>query len=185
MSFINKKYIYLIPLLAIVVFSAFRKKNLNHPEKIQWNTHFKAKPDKYSPYAAITATTWQYSYITQIRGNKIHIDFNFIGGVVPEKSWVNNKRIKDKKVSKELLNHEQGHVYINYLLLKKGEDVIRNQKYNTSNYKKLIKHTADKESKKYSDLQARYDDETNHGSNLIAQKKWDIFFKAELKNHID
>ena len=34
MSFINKKYIYLIPLLAIVVFSAFREKNLNHPEKI-------------------------------------------------------------------------------------------------------------------------------------------------------
>ena len=183
MSIIKKKLIYLIPILALVVFSAFSAKNLYNPEKIDWDTHFHGQPDQYSPYAAVTATIWQYSYVTKISANKLHIDFKFKAGVDSEKSWVKTKRIKNKEISKELLNHEQGHVYINYLLLKNGEETIRNQKYTKLNYKKLIKHTADKVSKKYSELQIRYDDETDHGSNLVAQGRWDNLIKKELSKY--
>ena len=79
-------YLWLIPIT--LIFIAFKSNKNSFPEKIEWNTHFNAKPDNQSPYAALTATIWQYSYVTKIFDNHLNIDFKFVAGVVPEKSWV-------------------------------------------------------------------------------------------------
>lgn len=176
-------YIWLTLFVTIVITTAFKANYNAFPEKIKWSTHFNAKPDDYSPYAALTATTWQYSYITKIRDNQLNIDFKFVGGVDPGKSWVKRNRIKNKEISNQLLNHEQGHVYINFLLLKEGELRIRNQNYTINNYKKLIQLTANKISKQYSDMQSRYDNETKHGSDLVAQRQWDDYLKKQLDSY--
>ena len=84
---------------------------------------------------------------------------------------------------RDRLNHEQGHVYINFLLLKEGELRIRNQNYTINNYKKLIQLTANKISKQYSDMQSRYDNETKHGSDLVAQRQWDDYLKKQLDSY--
>lgn len=176
-------YIWLTLFVIIIITTAFKANYTAFAEKIEWNTHFNAKPDDYSPYAALTATTWQYSYITKIRDNQLNIDFKFVGGVDPNKSWVKRNRIKNKEISNQLLNHEQGHVYINFLLLKEGELRVRNQNYTINNYKKLIQLTANKISKQYSDMQSRYDNETKHGSDLFAQKQWDDYLKKQLDSY--
>ncbi len=168
-------------LAALIVFtSSFVSHERLYPETLDWNTHFKASAEFNSPYAAVTSTIWHYSYTATIRNNNLHIAFNFIGGVDANKSWVNRSKIRDRSASSTLLNHEQGHVYINFLLLKNGETIIRNQNYTTSNYKRLVDKTAKEVSKFYNDMQERYDLETKHGSDVVAQERWDLFFANEL-----
>lgn len=173
----------LIAPLLVLLFSSLKAQEEVFPVQLDWDTHFKGKPDEHSAYAALTATTWQYSYSSTISGNKLHIDFKFSAGVEPEKSWVKYNRIRDKRARRELLNHEQGHVYINFLLLKEGEIVIRNQKYTIGNYKRLIQTTANKVGKYYSELQSRYDEETNHGADLQAQSKWDEYLRDQMNKY--
>lgn len=174
------KYTLSNVLLISFLLMAFQTSDAISPEQLDWDTHFLAKPDKLSPYAALTVTNWNYSYNATVRNNHLHIDFKFYGAVVPEKSWVKPDRISNRRTSRQLLNHEQGHVYINFILLKEGEVQIRNQKYTPSNYKRLIQSTANRVGKYYSDMQSRYDEETKHGAELSAQNKWDAFFQREL-----
>ena len=152
-----------------------------YPQTIDWDTHFKGEPEVNSPYTAVSNTIWQYGYKAKIKGKHLHLDFNFTGGIDASTSWVNHEKIKNRKVSKLLLNHEQGHVNINFLLLRNGETILRNQAYTIRNYKSLINSTAKDMSKFYSDMQVRYDVETKHGTDLDAQRKWDGFFEQELQ----
>lgn len=173
----------LAPLL-FLLFCGLKAQEEVVPTQLDWDVHFKARPDEHSAFAALTATSWQYSYSSTISGgNRLHIDFKFSAGVEPEKSWVKPERIRDKKASRQLLIHEQGHVYINFLLLKEGEIVIRNQKYTIGNYKRLIQATANKVGKYYSDLQSRYDVETKHGSDLQAQNRWNEYLQQQMSKY--
>ncbi|MNJ93101.1 hypothetical protein D3C87_107800 [compost metagenome] len=165
---------------AVLLASSFAPYERIYPETIDWDTHFRGNPDPNSNFAAVTSTIWQYGYRSTIRGNTLQLDFNFLGGVDANKSWVKRDRIRNKNASKQLLNHEQGHVYINFFLLKKGEYILKNQGYTVQNYKRLVEKTAKDISKFYNDMQKRYDEETKHGSDYEAQQKWDAFFESEL-----
>lgn len=171
----------IILLMLVVIACAFTLHERIFPETLDWDTHFRANPDPSSQYAAITSTIWQYGYTSKIKGNHLQIDFNFLGGVDANKSWVKREKIRDKNVSRTLLNHEQGHVYINFLLLKNGEIILKNQDYTIQNYQRLVNKTAKEISKFYNDMQQRYDEETKHGANLEAQQGWDAFFERELR----
>jgi len=173
---------YLI-ILVSSLFIAFKTQQNIVPEQVDWDTHFLAKPDRRSAYAALTVTNWHYSYNSKISGNNLHIDFKFTGGVVPDQSWVKSERIANRKISRQLLNHEQGHVNINYLLLREGENQVRFQKYTISNYKRLIQANANRVSKYYSEMQSRYDVETKHGSDLEAQAHWDNYIQDQLNKY--
>ena len=162
--------------------TAFSSHDAIYPQIVGWDTYYKATPDLNSPYAAVTNTIWRYGYTATITGNHLHIDFNFTGGVDVNTSWVNHQKIRNKKASSALLNHEQGHVYINFILLKKGETVLKNQAYTTRNYKNLIESTAKDMSRFYDNMHERYDLETKHGADLVAQKNWDGFFSEELES---
>ncbi|MFA6277568.1 MAG: DUF922 domain-containing protein [Pedobacter sp.] len=184
MKNVTSIYFKIIAISVVLFFSSFKTlQEEAYPEQIDWDTHFKAQPDEHSAFAAETVTTWHYNYNATVRNNHLHIDFKFSAGVVPEKSWVKPDRISNRKVSRQLLNHEQGHVYINFLLLKEGNIQIRNQKYTPSNYKRLIQATANKVSDYYNNLQNRYDNETKHGSDLEAQSRWDDFIRSELNKY--
>lgn len=172
----------IILLTFVVIACAFTSHERIYPETLDWDTHFRGNPDPNSNFAAVTSTIWQYGYRSTIRGNKLQLDFNFLGGVDANKSWVKRERIRNRNASKQLLNHEQGHVYINFLLLKKGEYILKNQGYTVSNYKRLIDKTAKDLSKFYNSMQERYDVETKHGSDLEAQEKWNAFFESEMRD---
>lgn len=172
-----------VAVAAFLLFSGFKTQSTLSPIQLDWDLHFKGVADEHSPFAALTATTWHYSYTSTVRNNHLHIDFKFSGGVDPDKSWVKMDRIRDRKTRNILLKHEQGHVYINFILLKAGETTIRNQQYTPNNYKQRIQKTANQISKYYSDLQKRYDDETRHGVDLEAQSKWDNYIQNELAKY--
>ncbi len=180
MQNVSKTYYKIVVLGVLFLLSGFKTQQEVVPEQLDWDTHFRASPDKNSAFAALTVTNWHYSYNAKVRNNHLHIDFKFSGSVVPEKSWVKPERISNRKISRQLLNHEQGHVYINFLLLKNGEIQIRNQNYTISNYKKQILANGNRVGKYYSDMQDRYDLETKHGSDLQAQDRWDSFIREEM-----
>ncbi len=183
MKNVSITYFKIITLVVMLFVCGFKTQQEVFPEQIDWDRHFLAQPDRLSPYAALTVTNWHYSYSSTIRGNSLHIDFKFSGGVVPEQSWVKPDRIRVNRISRQLLNHEQGHVNINYLLLKEGEIQVRFQKYTISNYKRLIQANANKVGKFYSDMQNRYDVETEHGANLQAQARWDDYISNEMAKY--
>jgi len=176
-----KKLSINLSLIGLLLFSSFKvQERVIYPEQINWNTHFLAEPDDHSAYFALTATTWQYSYHATVSQNGLHIDFKFSAGVDPNRSWVKLSKLRGSDAKRKLLNHEQGHVNINYLLLKDGEQKIRFQKYTIRNYKKSIQENANKVSAYYSAMQDRYDEETKHGSDDVIQEKWDRFIEVEL-----
>ncbi|TKC10573.1 hypothetical protein FA048_10355 [Pedobacter polaris] len=183
MKNVSITFLKITSIFSLLFLCAFQTQQEIYPEQVGWDTHFLAKPDRLSPYAALTVTNWHYSYSSKITGNKLHIDFKFSGGVVPAESWVKSDRISNRKVSRQLLNHEQGHVNINFLLLKEGENQVRFQKYSISNYKRLIQANANKVGKHFSDMQSRYDVETKHGSDLNAQSKWDDYIREQLNRY--
>lgn len=82
-----------------------------------------------------------------------------------------------------MLNHEQGHANIGYLLLKEAEVKISNQKYTERNFKSLTEKTGNEVKAYFSAMQKRYDNETQHGMDLSAQKKWDEYIANQLKNY--
>ncbi|MES2419623.1 MAG: hypothetical protein V4541_15675 [Bacteroidota bacterium] len=172
--------------MSAFLLSAFKtQEEVNFPEQINWDTHFLATPDYNSPYFAITATTWHYSYAATINRNNLHIDFKFSAGVDPNRSWVKLNKLQNADTKRKLLRHEQGHVNINFLLLKDGENKIRYQPYTLKNYKRLIQQNANKISAYYSNMQDRYDTETKHGSDVEKQKKWDNWIDLELKKYLN
>ena len=171
--------------LLVILLSTFNtQENTVLPEQISWRTHFLARPDEHSPYFASTATQWHYSYNASIRGNDLHINFKFSAGVNVNESWVKLNRLKGAESKRKLLNHEQGHVNINFLLLKDGEQKVRFQRYTIRNYKKAIQENANKVSAYYQDMQTRYDNETKHGSDDVNQERWDRLIEEQLRRFI-
>jgi hypothetical protein len=170
----------LVTILLLCLTNSFKTATTISPEKIDWDTHFKAAPDINSNYAAVTSTIWQYGYNATMTGRKLSIDFKFLAGIDPNKSWVNKSKIRNRNASEALLNHEQGHVYINFLQLKNGEILIKNQAYTIGNFKQLVATKAKEITRFYNNLQKQYDIETKHGADLNAQQLWDAYFENEL-----
>lgn len=169
---------------AISLFSFSMRQEFLGPEKVNWRTHFLGEPDKNSPFYALTATRWHYSYHAKVRDKDLHIDFKFSAGVDPNESWVKLNHLKNAESKRKLLNHEQGHVNINFLLLKEGEQRIRFQSYTIKNYKKSIQENANKVSAYYRDMQVRYDKETKHGTDDLQQERWDQYIDEQLKKYV-
>ncbi len=175
------KFLLFIP----IILSAFTtQESVLLPEQVSWRNHYLAEPDENSSFFALTATRWHYSYSASTRGNSLHINFKFSAGVDPNESWVKLNRLRGAESKRKLLNHEQGHVNINFLLLKDGEQKIRFQNYTVRNYKKAIQDNANKVSTYYSNMQKRYDEETKHGSDDVNQERWDRIIEEQLRKFI-
>ncbi len=167
-------------LLALPCTFAF-KQDIPEPVQLNWETHFKGNADMNSPFVALTAMTWQYSYESAVSRNRVTIRLKNEVRIDKDRSWVKWDRIKNPHVSADLLHHEQGHVNIQYILLSEAERVLKNRTYSVKNYKTQISQLANEISTYFDTMQRNYDEETEHGSNHKIQARWDqiIQDKAE------
>ncbi len=177
------KKIRLICGLVLILLSSFKINSQEKPLQLQWNIHFKGIPNYNSPYYAETKTHFRYRYNVKIRDGVFSIEFKFYGGVDSLNSWVKKEKITDQKASEQLLNHEQGHANIGFLHLKEAEIKISSQNYTASNYKRLITETDQQLRVVYNNMQDQYDNETQHGLDLSAQKRWDNHLINELSKY--
>lgn len=143
------------------------------PVQLNWSIHFKGKPNMGSPYFALTALTWKYSYASAIYRNRVTIKLKNEVNVDKDRSWVKWDKIKDPQISADLLHHEQGHVNIHHILLLEAERVLKNRTYSVKDYKAQISKLANEISDYFDTMQRNYDEETEHGSNHKMQARWD------------
>ncbi|WP_029286003.1 DUF922 domain-containing protein [Pedobacter sp. R20-19] len=168
----KKLLIPIIFFLALPLTFGFRQDSIT-PVQINWETYYKAKADERSPFFALTAMTWQYSYESTVYRNRVVIKLKNEITIDKNRSWVKLDKIKNPQVSADLLHHEQGHVNIQYILLSEAERVLKNRTYSVKNYKAQISQLANEVSSYFDTMQRNYDEETEHGSNHKMQARWD------------
>jgi len=176
-----KKLLAPIILLLILPITFGFKQDFAEPIQLDWETHFKAKADANSPFFALTAMTWKYSYESTIYRNRVAINLKNEITIDANRSWVKWDKIKDPSVSASLLHHEQGHVNIQYILLSEAERVLRNRNYSVKNYKAQISQLANEISNYFDTMQRNYDAETEHGSNHKMQARWDKIIADKME----
>ena len=175
-----KKWIFSICFLMLVVakgFSQLPENNMIWQEgSLTWDD-FKGAPEPENPFDANTNSGISYSW--SLRSSEKHTDFLFTVQTYfyPDLSWV-----KPDKRSSDLLSHEQLHFDITELHARKLKKAMEYYKLPEQQKikKELEKIYRDVEFSR-KQMQERYDRETDHSQNSLAQKKWKSFINSELK----
>ncbi|WP_165953155.1 DUF922 domain-containing protein [Pedobacter changchengzhani] len=175
-----KKLFALISFIITLSFISFKQDNYTPPQ-LDWATHYKGKADKNSPFFALTAMTWKYSYNSTASKTKVKIDLTNTLSIDVNRSWVKWDKITEPKIRESLLHHEQGHVNIEYILLKEADRVLKNNEYSVRNYKTEIANLANQLSTYFNTMQLNYDEETEHGSNHKMQARWDVIIADKTR----
>lgn len=176
-----KRLVALNLFLFLLPFTFGFKTDFMEPVQLDWNTYFKGKADARSPFFALTAMTWKYSYESTIYRNRVAIKLKNEISIDKDRSWVKLDKIKDPQVSASLLHHEQGHVNIQYILYSEAERVLKNRNYSVKNYKAQISQLANEISNYFDTMQRNYDEETEHGSNHKMQARWDKIIADKME----
>lgn len=174
------KNLALFILIAITLPLISFKQDFPEPVQLNFETYFKGKPDENSPYFALTAMTWKYSYESTTYRNRVVINLKNEVAIDKSRSWVKWDKIKNEDIKANLLHHEQGHVNIHYILQLESDRVLKNRTYSVKNFKNQISDLANQISKYYDTMQRNYDDETEHGSNHKMQARWDKIIEDKI-----
>lgn len=139
---------------------------------------FAGKPDASSSYSAMTAWDLRYNLSDiKISGDKADIGiFEVVLVLNPKTSWV-----KKGKETEPLLLHEQGHFDLGLLCMKEILEKEKAQVFTKNNFSDKLQSLFNETLKKYQDLGARYDKETEHSNNALSQEQWNNFFKQGLR----
>ena len=138
---------------------------------------FKGMPDAKSSFDAMTY--WSINYkvdkIKELDAQMVFEGFEVVLKFDSSKSWS-----KPAKATVALLTHEQGHFNIGLICMK---EILLNKAvatFNKKNFNEKLQNIFSTAYKKYQDMGLKYDEETNHSKNNVAQLKWDLFFKEQL-----
>jgi hypothetical protein len=147
----------------------------NASRKLSW-PDFKANPNQGSDAVALTASGITFGYSVKTSG-EIIMDFatSVEAHFYPNKSWY----LKEKG-NAYILGHEQLHFDITELHARMFREQLTQLEV-SQNVKEHMQrlHTAIK--KALAETQKRYDAQSNHSMDIVAQKKWEAFIQTELK----
>ncbi|WP_316809837.1 DUF922 domain-containing protein [Pedobacter heparinus] len=131
---------------------------------------FKGNVPKNAAFASMTYIDYDYDF--QIQSNKQSTEVKVKVNISPNgaRSYLDRKRVKEANID-QLVEHEQGHVIIGFIIGKQVEEALNASRY-TRNYKQEINANYKKFYARFEKLQLRYDEETNHGANREAQARW-------------
>ncbi len=137
---------------------------------------FKGKPDAGSPYFAYTIwnINYKYSDVNFKEDSATLVDFTVILELDAD-SWV-----KHGDESDDLLKHEQGHFDIAHLAMLEIIQSFKNVRFSPVNTKTEINNSFTAIIDEYKAIEIKYDDETQHGTNLPVQNKWSEFIKEQF-----
>jgi len=150
---------------------------------ISWNKNYKliwqdfrGTPEKNNDAVAITASGITFGFSIKTRNNDV-VDYNtsIEAHFYPNKSW-----FKPLKANNYVLAHEQLHFDITELYARKFRKRVNALKI--SNKLKSQLRIIHKEIKiELTQFQEKYDRETNHSMNKVAQMYWQKWVTLELK----
>lgn len=178
-----KKWIFSLGLLLLLftvtdeVFSQLPENKMTWQEHpLTWND-FKGTPETGNPFDANTNSGISYSWSLKLSVKETDFLYSVETYFYPDLSWV----IPDKK-SNDLLAHEQLHFDITELHARKLRKAMRNYKLpEQEKIKEELKKIYRDIEYSRTQMQERYDLETDHSQNVQAQQKWKNFIKSELE----
>ncbi|MCB9174787.1 MAG: hypothetical protein H6589_09280 [Flavobacteriales bacterium] len=147
----------------------FNDNNRTWTPNITWE-FFKGKPDNNSPYSALISTDYRW------KTNKL---FNYppailLAVVIPDSSW---KKSSNTIYDYLLLEHEQGHFNLKEAFKREAVDSInREWGEGPEKIEKILEYFFKMESV----FQQQYDSMTIHGSDTIAQRKWNTIIEIKM-----
>ena len=169
-------------ILFFAIFISIGVKSQEDTEKIRWEKskplsweNFKAEPDSSSEFYAMTNSGitfgWNYSTKTGIA----ELTHEVFAKFAPHKSWV-----KKEFADENLLAHEQLHFDITELYARMLRKSI--SEYTPGeNIREDLRQIYEKNGEERNTMQARFDEETDHGNNSNAELTWRKIVEIELE----
>lgn len=142
---------------------------------------FQGKVDSKSPFVSQVKLRIGYHSTILKREDSYHVTFHVFLDVNPGESWIKFDKIKSSEMLSEVLNHEQGHFKIGFLMQRELINRLNARKY-TSHYKQEAATLFNKISRKYQTMQLKYDTETDHMRNQKQQAIWDGKLNRSIGN---
>ena len=143
----------------------------NPTYKLSW-ADFKGKPNLNSDAVAITASgiTFNYSITKESNNDVLGFATEVYAHFYPKQSWY-----KIDSVNNHILSHEQVHFDITELYARISKLKVSNS------IKKQLKKLHYDINTELSEIQHKYDTETDFSRNFKFQAQWRIFIETELK----
>ncbi len=119
---------------------------------------------------------------------KVNKVYNYPPGIIfasnePYKSWIKSSLFDSTNTHQNmlgrLLSHEKNHLSLTEIYTRKAQDSLNNSLFSNPEEKYMIMKYFFNKSDSIQDV---FDSETNHGDNIIANKKWDEYTQQKLKN---
>jgi predicted secreted Zn-dependent protease len=141
---------------------------------------FQGSAPKNSPYASMTFIDYDYQFVVESNSRTDEVKVDVTVNITPNsaKSYLDVSRVHKNDIDR-LVNHEQGHIIIGFIIGKKVEDELNACRY-TRNYKEEIRINYQKFYATYEKIQLEYDRQTRHGANLEVQKRWNKKLRVYL-----
>lgn len=139
-------------------------------------TDFEAEPDMESVGAAATLSGVGMTYQVSTLRNKTDVDVTVSVYFDKSRSWM-----KDNGKNVTTLQHEQLHFDITAIKACELKHKIEEAKFSPDNYKAQLKQLLDNAQKEGAEMQNTYDSETEHGTIIDEQEKWNTKVAELLK----
>jgi len=167
----NKNSISTEPTVEVNVIFSRATENKNHIAYSKTNklyiTDFKGRPDEASPGAAATLSGIGMNMQSSTLRNKTTVDVTVSIYFDKTRSWM-----KDNGKNITILMHEQRHFDITAIKACELKRLIEQTTFSPANYKTELKELLDKVQNEGADMQNTYDRETEHGTIIDEQGKW-------------
>jgi hypothetical protein len=155
--------------------STEREITWNKNRKLTWDDFRGPVPhdaDDITAAATFCGIGFETNTITSNNNNlKISIYNSFYTG----NSWVRPEERNDN-----ILAHEQGHFDLCELYTRKLRERMSNVQVNVKTLKPVLSSIYDQVQQEYRQRQEEYENDTEHGVNLLQQKKWQQMLEREL-----
>lgn len=142
---------------------------------------FAGAPPTDSYFAAYTCCYVHYSYTTTRHNGIYNVGFDVQLEFNGQKSYIRFDQINNNTTLTDILDHEQGHYNIAWLMRNELYTVLSHHHY-TANYEYEIASLFRGVDIKYHKMNDDYESQTLHMTNHKNQLKWDTWFNRQLNN---
>ena len=147
----------------------------NVNRKLDWQD-FHGNAPANAMWGAMTASGFSFNSSMNDDGNNIDITINVFTFFTKHDSWKRTDIHSDYH-----LEHEQRHFDITRLGTEKLVDELRQAKFTSQNYRKVLHSIFDSVYKENTALQQQYDLETKHSLDTAKQQQWNDKIEMEIE----
>jgi hypothetical protein len=130
-------------------------------------------------YVAHTSCNVTMKYNVQKYRGDYRLTFNISLLLNRDRSWINRQMITSASMMDEVLRHEQGHYQIAYLMQQEMISELNSTRY-TGDYQRQANDIFNRIDDKYKQMNADYDNDTQHMQNRKQQAAWIEYLNQEV-----